>query len=810
MGATWFRARADLRGHLRSAIALAILLGLFGGAVLAAAAGARRTDTAYDRFLEETRSQDLFVLSGDSGVDAPTVDLHKVVKLPQVRLGVVVSLIYGLVTTEHGAVLTPDGGLTALPDEVAAQDVFRPKILAGRLPNFSRIDEIAVGYRSNPPPDVRVGAVVTIRVVKASVGASFGSDPRKLPPDDFLPPIRAKIVGIVLQQGEVQGSSDVFLTPAFGHAYLSRAATIEVAVIELRRHLVDFPAFTRELDAIAPQAFVLTTRDEAVFVHRSTHLQAVALWLFAGLSALAGVVIFGQALARQLFVDSSENPTLRALGMTRAELAAVAMVRAVSIAVIGVVLAAGLAVALSPLMPLGLARLVEPSPGVNFDPLIVGAGAVALAILIIGLALLPAWRASRVRGDSFGTAEWSRRTRPSTVADAAARTGLPPTVVAGVRMALEPGRGRTAVPVWSTLLGVTLSVLAFVTAASLGTSFSHLVETPRLSGWGNIQLGSGNPFVEDMADAVLPAISSDRSISAYAVGNIAHSVQIGSGAGVKTFVLAMDERKGSVHVTVAEGKWPTSSDEIALGAKSLRASGAHLGGTVRVRGEGPAIPMRVVGRVVLPEGEFGPGLGEGAAMSFEALKRFIPEAQANFFVMRVTAGANPRKVARGLDPLFARFDTNVSVVDTGVDEGGAVTNLRRAQAVPIGLAGILGVAAVGTLVHTLVTSMRRRRRDLAILKTLGFLTRQVSAAVAWQATTLVAVALIVGVPLGLATGRWGWTLFADQLGIVPEPIMPIATTLLAIPAAIIAANLIAVIPGRLAGRTRPAMVLRAE
>jgi predicted lysophospholipase L1 biosynthesis ABC-type transport system permease subunit len=220
--------------------------------------------------------------------------------------------------------------------------------------------------------------------------------------------------------------------------------------------------------------------------------------------------------------------------------------------------------------------------------------------------------------------------------------------------------------------------------------------------------------------------------------------------------------------------------------------------------------MRVVGRVVLPEGGFGPGLSEGAAMSFDALKRFIPDAQANFFVMRVTAGANPGKVARSLDPLFARFDTNVNVVDVSDDEGGNLTNLRRAQAVPIGLAGILGVAAVGTLVHTLVTSMRRRRRDLAILKTLGFVKRQVSAAVAWQATTLVAVALIVGVPLGLATGRWGWTLFADQLGIVPEPIMPIATTLLAIPAAIIAANLIAVIPGRLAGRTRPAMVLRAE
>jgi hypothetical protein len=810
VGAILFRARVELLRRLRSTLALALVLGLFGGAVLAAAAGARRTDSAYDRFLRDTRSADLFVLNSGTGDDVPPVDLKQVVKLPQVRTAVVVPLLYGLITTEHGTILTPDGGLSALPDGVEAKDLFRPKILAGRLPDYSRIDEIAVGYRSNPPPDVRVGTVVTVRVAKASVAASIGSDPRKVPPADFLPPIRARIVGIVLMQGEVQGSTDVFLTPAFARAYLGRAATIEVAVIELRRHLLDFPAFSRELDAIAPQAFVLTTRDEAVFVHRSTHLQSVALWLFAGLTALAGLVIFGQALARLLFVDGAENPTLRAVGMTGWELTGVAMIRAASIAVIGAVLAAGLAVAFSPLMPLGLARLVEPSPGVSVDPLIVGGGAAALGILVLGLAALPAWRVSRVRGDSLGVAEWSSHARPSRVADTMARTGLPPTAVAGVRMALEPGRGRTAVPVWSTLLGVTLSIVAFTTAFGLGASFGHLVDRPRLYGWGNVQLGTGNPFAEDMADAVVPAIESNPSISAYAVGNLQQFVRIGPGGGVRSSVWAMDEAKGSVHVTVAEGKWPTATDEIALGAKTLRAAGGRLGGTVQVRREGPAIRMRVVGRVVLPEGGFGPGLGEGAAMSFRALQRFSPDAQANFFVMRVRPGVDRREVARSLDPVVAPFDANVILLQAGPDEGGNLANLSRAQAVPVGLAGILAVAAIGTLVHTLVTSMRRRRRDLAILKTLGFVKRQVSAAVAWQATTLVAVALLVGLPLGLATGRWAWTLFADQLGFVPEPVMPIATALLAIPAAILLTNLIAVIPGRLAARTRPALVLRTE
>jgi len=197
-------------------------------------------------------------------------------------------------------------------------------------------------------------------------------------------------------------------------------------------------------------------------------------------------------------------------------------------------------------------------------------------------------------------------------------------------------------------------------------------------------------------------------------------------------------------------------------------------------------------------------------MSFHALKRLISDAQANFFVMRVRPGVDRRKVARRLDPVIAPFDANVILVQTTPDEEGNLANLGRAQAVPVGLAGILALATVATLVHTLVTSLRRRRRDLAILKTIGFVKRQVSGTVAWQATTLVAVGLGLGLPLGLATGRWAWSVFADQLGVISEPVVPVITALLAVPVAIVAANLIALIPGRLAGRTRPALVLRTE
>ena len=136
--------------------------------------------------------------------------------------------------------------------------------------------------------------------------------------------------------------------------------------------------------------------------------------------------------------------------------------------------------------------------------------------------------------------------------------------------------------------------------------------------------------------------------------------------------------------------------------------------------------------------------------------------------------------------------------------------MKRIQSLPLLLAGLLALAGAATLMHTLVSSIRRRRRDLAILKTLGFLRGQVSAAVAWQATTLVVLALLIGLPLGIAAGRWGWNLFANQLGVVPEPQVSFLPLLLAIPATVLLANLIALIPGRAASRVQPAIVLRSE
>jgi ABC-type lipoprotein release transport system permease subunit len=149
-------------------------------------------------------------------------------------------------------------------------------------------------------------------------------------------------------------------------------------------------------------------------------------------------------------------------------------------------------------------------------------------------------------------------------------------------------------------------------------------------------------------------------------------------------------------------------------------------------------------------------------------------------------------------------------VVSGVQRPAEIVNYRSMGTTPALLAAALAAGALSSLWLTLMASVRRRRRDLAVLKTLGFTRRQLAATVAWQSTAAVAAGTIVGLPVGIALGRYLWDLFARQIGVVPEPTVPATTALVVILGALATANLVAVLPARAAARTRAAALLRAE
>ena len=120
------------------------------------------------------------------------------------------------------------------------------------------------------------------------------------------------------------------------------------------------------------------------------------------------------------------------------------------------------------------------------------------------------------------------------------------------------------------------------------------------------------------------------------------------------------------------------------------------------------------------------------------------------------------------------------------------------------------IGAVAALALTLTASVRRRRRDLALLKTLGFTQRQLAAAIAWQASVAAAVGIVIGIPVGIAVGRWLWTLFARLIYAVPQPTVPVLSVVLVGVGALVVANLVASLPGRSAARTSTALLLRTD
>ena len=139
-----------------------------------------------------------------------------------------------------------------------------------------------------------------------------------------------------------------------------------------------------------------------------------------------------------------------------------------------------------------------------------------------------------------------------------------------------------------------------------------------------------------------------------------------------------------------------------------------------------------------------------------------------------------------------------------------IENYRTIGIIPDLLALALALGAVVALGLTLVASVHRRRRDLALLRTLGFTGRQLLSAVAWQASVAGAVGSIFGIPLGIVAGRWLWTLFADNIYAVPRPSVPVLSMIIVAVSAMVLANVVAALPGRSAARTSSAQVLRGE
>jgi ABC-type antimicrobial peptide transport system permease subunit len=183
----------------------------------------------------------------------------------------------------------------------------------------------------------------------------------------------------------------------------------------------------------------------------------------------------------------------------------------------------------------------------------------------------------------------------------------------------------------------------------------------------------------------------------------------------------------------------------------------------------------------------------------------------NAILVRVKPDVNHRAAFRSLSAILTKLGGNNNGAQTQtVQRPAQIINYGSLGSTPVVLGSALAIGAVVAMGLTLITSVRRRRRDLALLKILGFTRRQLAAAITWQSSVATAIGTAIGVPLGVVLGRFLWDLFAHEIYAVPSPNVPILSVALIVVSALVLANIVAAIPGRVAARTPTALLLRAE
>ncbi|MEJ7786166.1 MAG: ABC transporter permease [Solirubrobacteraceae bacterium] len=781
MNAVLAWARLDIRRRWRSLLVLTLLVALSSGVVLTAFAGARRTDTAIPRLEARILQADAMVLPNQPGFD-----WGRVSRLPSVETLGTFALF-----SDAGPQLDIGFDDFGFPAANAAQNltVDRPLLRSGRYPDPHNPLE-ALG---SPGFIKKYGPYVTVRLPSAKQIGPDGSIPEGT--KYAGPKLRVRIVGEGINTFGFDPAHPTFeLSYVFFHRYIQPVLPYFAnARVRLRGGEAAIPRFRRELAAATgSQKIDVVNQHEEVAAQQNTASFIATGWLLFALAALAAsLVLVGQAFARYCAGAADELRTLGALGLDRRQALLAAAFGPALAGVAGCVLGAAAAVLASPLFPTGVVRAVEPTPGIRFDPLpVLAGGGVALAIALLG----SLWAARSIDRDPDAT-----HTRRSTVSALAARAGFGVVPVLGARLALEPGRGKVRIPVRPALVGAIAGVIGVVGALTFRAGLDDTVADPA-------RFGQTLPYAVFVAYGGAPPSPADTAL----IKEAATSPDIAVMADLRVGVFPVNERsvstfsldalKGDIDVVSLSGRPPAAANEISLGPETADALKVGTGDRVRVGRR----MVRVSGITFVPEDPHN-GYADGAWVTREGFARQQPdEADDKFREVRLALapGVSKAKATKDLGEFGKRIETSPTP--------SAPEDLRNVRVQPLLLGGFLLLLALGAVGHALATAVRKRRHDMAVLRSLGMTRRQSRLTVAAQASVIGVVGLVFGLPLGVAAGRTGWRVLADATPVLYIAPLAVLVLVIAVPATLAAANLLAAIPARRAARLKVAQALRTE
>lgn len=823
-----YRFRSTLRGRWTAYVSLALFIAVLGGVALGTVAGARRTETSFTTLLN---SRNTSQLSGaiqvynpqagyETGYSASALD--RVRRLPHVAHVEALVGLNAFPVGPHGRPLPGDSGFSPQGSvDGLGLNQGRLIVAKGRLPNPHRADEFVADSQTVREFHWHLGETVTFAYYTNTEGVAAGlSGPKTA--GEFK--VRLVGTGAIQASNLIQDQVDnvnnliTLFTPALTKHYLACCASDTLVGIKLKGGNRFSALVQKEYDRSFPKIGTPPETEASVegLGARSITPEALALGVFGLLTALATFAISGQLIARHVRRAVADSQILRAMGADPRTTFLDGAIGAMFAILIGSFLAIGVAIALSPLAPIGPIR---PYLGakITIDWTVLGAGFV---LLVISLSVITAW--FTYRSQPHRRAKASRRFIRSShdPARLAGNAGLPDAAVTGVRFALETGGGRRAVPMRSAILGAAMALIIVGATTTFAASLRTLVSTPALYGWNWSAALNGGGGVGDLPKAIISPLAADRYIASTSNAYFA-TLRIDGKP-----VPVMGENPGAViQPPLLSGHDLQGAGQVVLGMSTLEMLHKSVGDTVVVTSirSKRATTLRIVGTATMPAfGQSGGThleMGTGAVLNFTLIPLFerdifdLPPGP-NAILIRyrpgVSAVVGAKSIQHAVDEAGGGGGNSPSNLINRVERPAEIVNYRSLGDTPIELGAVLAGGALAALGLTLLASVRRRRRDIALLKALGFSRRQVVVTVAVQSTIAVGLGAIVGVPLGVLVGRTLWSLFANSIHAVPRIVVPTSTLLTVAALALVMANVIAAIPARLAAMTSPAILLRAE
>ena len=849
----WLRRRAV--GVLP--LLLVVLIGTAGTVI--ALDSAQRTSSAFARYLEEANAGDVVVNPSVS-----TAEIDQVIRtLPGITQ----------ITTESLFSVTRDEGAPRTRREIdqgdvesgAVSGVFgsgdgryavmdRPVVRAGRLPTGP--SEIAVSASAAEAEAVEIGDVVPLAFWQAGVEEGLVGPRADEAIDEVVEPIGVEhltVVGLVtlpddVLPNELYSRARAIVSPDVARRYsceppsldptLPLAENVALAfpedcAVSYRYYSLSFadgadgvkPALDEFLRRAAPlnaelakivdtsgagseppSYFLITQETEpgAQRVERATRPTVAALGVLAAAAGAMTVALAGLLIGRELRQSRPAQHQWWQLGLTRRERAMVAAGPAMVAIAVGVVAGLGLA-GLARVGAIGVVEVLEPEPSRGIGT-VSALAAVAIGVLCLAIALLLAMRSGRA-DPAIGTASggWIGRRMPMVA-------GSPP-VAEGIRAAF----GRRAAPPVIAAGGLVASAL--VAALVFSANLSALVGTQRAYGWPwDLAALTGGGYGDLDLDAAREAFSDDPDVAGWTAFGFLNEPSV-DGEPIMS-VIGAEQHAPAVDFPLLEGSLPTRPDEIALGVNTAGERGIGVGDTVQIGGAFESFEVTVTGLVVFPAigPMFAESVGAGTGMLLpQALVdpvAPVPNAAAGlatFVGVELAEGADEAATARihdalaGLDALgYPPIQFDGPVRPPEVVEAATTRSVPLSVGVALAVLGTLGLGVAAW------SSVQARRRDLAILRALGFTRRQVRSTVRTQSMATAVAAVVVGMPLGIVVGRLAWDGFARQLGVLPNTTSAWATVGVVLAGALVVSLVAAQLPARRAANARPAVGLRAE